>query len=163
MVDAAISLPIFIIAVAMLLMAVRIMIIEDNKTSQMLAENEALSLLPGIEFTVNRPYEELYIDKVRFNIKPLYTKFPFKAAFFKAVVGEITIPYRPFEGESDDPYKSKSVIIFPKNEGNEKQTPKYHDSSCWQLKAHRKNEMEIVSEEEARKRGYSPCLICGGK
>lgn len=163
MVDAAITMPLFIIAIAMLLMAIRIMNIEENKTYQMVTENEVLSEMPGLAFTVNDPARELYIDRVCYNVKILNNKFPFKGAFFSRVVGEITLPYRGFVGESDDPYDSQSVVIFPKNEGSEKTTPKYHGTDCWQLKAHRKNQMELVTRAEAEQRGYSPCLICGGR
>ena len=164
MVDSAICVPIFIIAIAMLLMAINIMNIEENKCFQMVAENEALSVLPApLTFTVDKPEKELYIDRVCYNVKILNTKFPFKGAFFDSVLGEITMPYRGFVGESNDPYGSANVIIFPKNEGSERQTPKYHSTDCWQLKAHRKNDMELVSAAEAEKRGYAPCLICGGK
>ena len=165
LVDSAICIPIFAIAVGMLVMAINIMRIEEKKTYQMLTEVEGLSVLPGVDFTVDRSDDYLYIDNVRYDIKILNTKFPFKGAFFKSVLSEITMPYRPFIGESDDIYRNQ-VLIFPKNEGNEVKGPKYHTSSdCRAVKASytKGYESVFVQRKEAVSRGYTPCKICANE
>ena len=78
--------------------------------------------------------------------------------------GTLNLCYRCFVGAKDEAdYDDARVFIFPKNEGEEKETPKYHSEGCYQLTAHKKDTCISVTKTEAEGRGYEPCLSCGGK
>ncbi len=166
MVDAAICLPIFIIAVAMLLQIINIVSKEEN--AYFVAETNIQSVGTfgsnlNVGITVNDSKRKVYIDHVQ--IYPIIknVKFPFGGAIFNSELLSMDMPYRVYIGESPDIYNDDELVyIFPKNEGNEKEAAKYHTSYCRTMKAGATKGLSIerVSKSEAISRGYGLCKWC---
>jgi len=137
MVDAAICIPLFIIALAMLLQVINFIGIEESKYFEAEKRIQAVGAFgSNIELgvSINKADKALSIDHVQ-SYPMIYTiKFPFSGAFFKSKQLVMDMPFRSYIGESVDLYDGEYVYIFPKNEGSEKTGPKYHDKYCRTMK-----------------------------
>ena len=169
MVDAAISLPLFIISMAMLLEIINIAGKEENAFYQAETRIQMVGSFGAdinLGVIVDDPENSIYIDHVQ--VYPIIKniKFPFAGAFFKNVLLSMDMPYRTFIGESPDIYgDTQFVYIFPKNEGNEKTGPKYHTVYCSTMKGGETKGLEVtkVTKTEAEERGYTLCKHCAAK
>lgn len=164
MVDAAICLPMFIIAVAMLLQVINFVSKEETAYFNAETNIQAVGILGtdlDIGFTINDPLRRISIDHVQFYPIIENLKFPF-LSFFAPDAGLMTMPFRTYIGESPDAYADTQVYIFPKNEGKESQGPKYHTKYCRTMKGGATKGLEVtkVGLEEAKSRGYTQCLWC---
>ena len=165
MVDAAISLTAFVIAVGMLLEVINIVSKEEYAYYNAECKIQTIALASSrldIGVTIDKPDDGLYIDHVQFYPIIKNIKIPFAGAFFNNVIESMDMPYRCYIGESPDPYSDVYVYIFPKNEGNEKGDSKYHTTYCRTMKggATKGLEIEKVTESDAKSRGYTKCLWC---
>ena len=169
MVDAAIALPIFIIAIAMLLQVINIVSKEEHAYFDAETHIEALGLISSkssLGQTVNDASRRVSIDHVQFYPIIKNIKFPFAGAIFDSELLSMDMPYRTYIGESKDLYRDDEfVYIFPKNEGNEREAPKYHTCYCQTMKGGVTKGLEIekVTKNDAISRGYSLCLWCQRK
>ena len=135
-VDASLSLPVFIIAMAMLIGLIAKCAEEDNAYRELLRKSEFKS---DAMAAVNAEWEEC-----RSSVRLEHAK--------------ITLVYKPFVGAcgSDSPL----VFVFPKAGA------RYHLDGCMILTRSSTEEGDyvIMSEDEAAKNGYTPCMLClGGK
>lgn len=169
MVDAAICLSIFIIAIAMILQVINIVAKEEHAYYKAGIHIDTVGVFESnveLGTVVNDAQRRVYIDHVQFYPIIKDVKFPFAGAFFKNVLLSMDMPYRTYIGESPDVYgDNEFVYIFPKNEGNEKEGPKYHSSYCRTIKAGVTKGLEMikVTKEEAISRGYSLCKWCNNQ
>ena len=165
MVDAAICIPLFIIAMAMMLQVINFIGMEESKYFQAEKRIQAVgSFGSEIELgtTVNDAAKALSIDHVQSYPIVYQISFPFSGAFIKSRQVIMDMPYRTYIGESVDLYDGDFVYIFPKNEGSEKSGPKYHDKYCRTMKggATKGLDVERVRKQDAVSRGYSRCQWC---
>jgi len=169
MVDAAICIPLFVISMAMMLEVINISGKEENAFYEAEKRIQTVGSF-GSELelgaTVDDPEKGVYLDHVQSYPILKNIKFPFAGAFFKSIFLTANMPYRTYIGESPDKYSDcEFVYIFPKNEGSEKETPKYHKLYCTSMKggATKGLEIEKLSLKEAEERGYALCKHCSAK
>jgi len=165
MVDAAICLPLFIIALAMLLQVINFAGKEERgyyDAYKMICAQGLVMDNADMGFDIRDDDKRVSIDNVLRMPITYKIDFPFAGAFLKSNIAVMDMPYRVYIGESPDLYEDDYVYIFPKNEGNEKEGPKYHSAYCRTMKAGatRGLEIEKVREDEAKSRGYSLCHWC---
>lgn len=159
-VDAAIALPLFILALGMLLQFM--ITIGREETSYYEAETriETIGAFGGkieLGHTVDDASKGVYIEHVQ--IYPIIINNTYLKSFSLVM----DMPYKTYIEESPDKYKnSELVYIFPKNEGAEKETPRYHTCYCSTVKGGHTKGLEIiqVTKEEALRRGYTLCKHC---
>ena len=168
-VDAAIALPIFIIAIAMMLQVINIVSKEEHSYFDAETRIETVGLFgSNIELgqTINDSARRVSIDHVQFYPIIKNVKLPFAGAIWGSELLSMDMPYRTYIGESKDIYgDDEFVYIFPKNEGSEREAPKYHTCYCQTMKGGVTKGLEIekVTKREAISRGYSLCLWCQRK
>ncbi len=169
-VDAAIALPIFIITIAMLLQVINIVSKEEHAYYTAETSIEAAGLLGSkleLGKTITDYERNVSIDHVQFYTIIKNVKFPFVGAIFDLELLSMDMPYRTYIGESKDIFGDDDMVyIFPKNEGGEKEGPRYHTNpSCQTIKGGITKGLSIekVTKQEAISRGYSLCLFCQRK
>ncbi|MDO5441568.1 MAG: hypothetical protein Q4F55_03325 [Bacillota bacterium] len=159
-VEAAITLPIFILALVMLLQFM--ITIGKEETAYYEAETriETIGTFGGkleLGFTVDNPNKQVYIEHVQ--TYPIIIN----NSYLKSFSLVMDMPYKTYIEESPDKYKnSELVYIFPKNEGKEKEGPRYHTCYCSTIKGGHTKGLEIiqVTKAEAERRGYTLCKHC---
>ena len=160
MVDAAISIPIYIIAVVLLLTYIKGAGWEENAYYEAETRIQTVGAFgSNIELgtAVDNPGKRIYIDHVQYYPIIKITKIN--------LIGTLAMdmPYRTFIGESPDKYEDTSnVYVFPKNEGKEKYDARYHTEYCPSVKASltKGYEMKKMSKSEAQSKGYTKCMRC---
>ena len=169
-VDAAIALPIFIIAIAMLLQVINIVSKEEHAYYDAETKIETLGMFGSkleLGQTVTDYSHHVCIEHVQFYPIIKNIKFPFAGAFFDSETLSMDMPYKTYIGESKAVFgDDEFVYIFPKNEGNEKEGPRYHtNSACQIIKGGITKGLAIekVTKQEAISRGYSLCIFCQRK
>ncbi len=165
MVDAAICLPLFIIALGMMLQVINFIGIEERGYFD--AESRICTVgVFGSDISLGKSVNDssigVSIDYVQTYPITYSIKFPFSGAFLKSKLAIMDMPYRTYIGESKDLYDKEYVYIFPKNEGNEKEQPKYHFKFCRTMKAGTTKSLqtERITKSDAINRGYTECYWC---
>ncbi len=164
-IDAAVCIPVFVIALGVLLSLINF--ISDEERAYFEAETRIQTVGcfgGGLELgrCVDMPDRGIYIDHVQTYPIIKAVKLPFAELFIGSSFSIMDMPYRTYIGESPDLYRCESVYIFPKNEGSENKLPKYHTSSCSAVKGSLTKGylIERLGKDEARSRGYGLCEHC---
>lgn len=147
-VDAACVLPVFILAVGMLLT----LIIQAGSEEKLVAQLKTAAIA-AIDLSGVRPYELTESEEV---CAGLYVDNVVRLAlpgnrFYKGIA------FRPFVGESGQPEERDDILVyvFPKY------GVRYHVDGCYILK--RETHIQVF-RSQAVSDGYTPCRIClGGK
>ncbi len=165
-VDAAIVLPVFLIAMGMLLMLSLQCGAEMEHFHKLSQRTLYLCLAEAASGVSPEGRSEVLasgqcVDHVQTLPDIIDTKIPIPQAFRRHILAEMQLSFRPFVGESGDGDRTDDIMVYV----FERYGERYHIEGCCILVRERKRdnkEYSYMSRSEAESKGYTACRLCIG-